>query len=89
MRRKSRVLRDAREHARFHPHREHLRGIVLFCGVYDAEKVDREGPFGWFIETALWSHFGANNISTDDALRAAGQHRRFDALTAFLAAHVN
>lgn len=46
--------------------RDHLRGVVLFCGAYDADKVNRDGPFGWFIDTSLWSYFGAKNIAADD-----------------------
>lgn len=45
-----------------------LRGVVLFCGVYDAGGINPEGGFGWFVRTVLRAYLG-----TDDA---AG-HPRF------------
>ncbi|QCI67160.1 alpha/beta hydrolase [Phreatobacter stygius] len=45
-----------------------LRGIVLFCGVYDASAIDLDGGFGWFIRTVLWSYLGTRDYAGDPRL---------------------
>lgn len=48
--------------------RERLAGIALFCGVYDGENLNQEGPFGGFIRTVLWAYFGRKDVSKDPRL---------------------
>ncbi|HEY1965161.1 MAG TPA: alpha/beta hydrolase [Acidobacteriaceae bacterium] len=38
-----------------------LRGLVLFCGPYDASLLNFEGPFAAFMRTVLWSYLGTRN----------------------------
>ncbi|WP_312179098.1 alpha/beta hydrolase [Arthrobacter sp.] len=41
---------------------EHLRGMLLFCGVYDLLTMARlKGPQGWGFRTALWAYTGSKN----------------------------
>lgn len=35
-----------------------LRGLALFCGAYDLQGMDRDGAFGGFLQTVLWSYLG-------------------------------
>jgi acetyl esterase/lipase len=45
--------------------RSQIRGVVLFCGVYDALRINLEGAFGGFLRTALWSYFGVKDPAGD------------------------
>ncbi|TIO06875.1 alpha/beta hydrolase [Mesorhizobium sp.] len=45
--------------------RTQLRGIALFCGVYDAAMVTPEGPFADFIRTVIWSYLGTKRLGDD------------------------
>jgi acetyl esterase/lipase len=45
--------------------RAQLRGIALFCGVYDATTVTPEGPFASFIGTVIWSYLGTKRLGDD------------------------
>lgn len=39
-----------------------LRGLVLFCGGYDPETLNLEGPFGGFLKTVFWAYFGTRDF---------------------------
>lgn len=55
---------------------EHLRGIVLNCGVYDFQSVARlPGTFGWGLRKALWAYTGSKDWASTDA---AGHMSIFD-----------
>ena len=41
--------------------RASLRGVVLFCGLYDPTTMNFEGPFANFLRTVLWSYLGTRN----------------------------
>lgn len=41
--------------------RESLRGLVLFCGVYDPASLNLEGPFSDFMRTVIWSYVGTRD----------------------------
>ncbi len=47
---------------------EQLQGVVLFCGIFDAERMGTDGPFGGFLRTVLWSYFGTRDASGDPRL---------------------
>lgn len=50
---------------------QHLRGMLLFCGVYDLKTMSRlKGLVGWGFRTALWAYTG----SKDWARTAAAEH---------------
>lgn len=38
--------------------RDALRGVVLYCGPYDATSMNFEGPFGGFMRTVIWAYVG-------------------------------
>jgi acetyl esterase/lipase len=46
--------------------RARLRGLVLFCGPYEATAVDLDGPFGGFLRTVLWAYSGTRDFRTDE-----------------------
>jgi len=48
-----------------------LRGLILFCGIYDVNELNLDGTFGSFMRTVLWSYFGKKDISNDAYARAA------------------
>lgn len=49
--------------------RNRLRGVILFCGVYDASQVNSKGSkFGQFLQTVMWSYFGEKNLAHDPRL---------------------
>lgn len=41
--------------------RASLRGVVLFCGPYDPQTLNFEGPFGDFMRTVIWSYIGTRD----------------------------
>ena len=47
---------------------EHLRGILLNCGVYDFQSVAKlPGTFGWGLRKALWAYTGSKDWASTDA----------------------
>ncbi len=38
-----------------------LRGVVLFCGLYDAASLNFEGSYGGFMRTVLWAYLGTRD----------------------------
>ncbi len=42
-----------------------IKGLVLFCGIYDIQKINMDGPFGFFMRTVTWSYFGTKEWSKD------------------------
>lgn len=42
-----------------------LKGLLLYCGIYDISNIKTEGQFGYFMQTVLWSYFGKKDISDD------------------------
>ncbi|MES2084285.1 MAG: alpha/beta hydrolase [Pseudomonadota bacterium] len=41
---------------------EQIRGVLLFCGPYDVELVNFDGPFAPFLSNVLWSYSGSRNF---------------------------
>lgn len=64
------------------------RGLALFCGVYDLEGLQTEGPFGAFLRTVLWSYFGTTDADAapDAALFSLFAHLPPDLPPLFLTA---
>lgn len=56
--------------------RAQIKGVILFCGVYDIAAIRPDSPFGDFIRAAMWSYFGVRNIDGDPRLLefAVGRH---------------
>lgn len=45
--------------------RPQLRGVILYCGVYDAAKLHSTGFFGRLLRTVTWSYFGSKDFMND------------------------
>lgn len=45
--------------------RNELKGAILFCGPYDLQNADFEGPNGGFMRTVLWSLSGKKDFQSD------------------------
>ena len=56
--------------------RTQLRGIALFCGVYDLSAIKLDGQFGGFIRTVSWSYFGSKNLTDDPRLAEFAVNRQ-------------
>jgi acetyl esterase/lipase len=41
-----------------------LRGLVLFCGAYDARNLNLDGAFGGFLRKILWAYFGQQDFTS-------------------------
>lgn len=48
--------------------RTQLKGVVLFCGVYDASGINLGGDFAGFIRTVMWAYFGTKDFADDPRL---------------------
>ncbi len=48
--------------------REQLRGVILFCGLYDPRAISTDGPFGGFVRSVAWSYFGVRDFLKDPRL---------------------
>jgi len=45
--------------------REHLRGVILYCGIYEPRLLNASGAFGAFLNTVSWSYFGTKDFQSD------------------------
>ncbi len=59
--------------------RAQLKGIVLFCGVYDASRADYDGAFGGFLSTVMWSYFGTRDFLEDPRMAEMSVNRHVTA----------
>jgi acetyl esterase/lipase len=48
-----------------------LKGLLLYCGIYDITHLNTEGGFGSFVKTVLWAYFGKKDISNDEYAKNA------------------
>jgi acetyl esterase len=46
-----------------------IKGLVLFCGPYDLGAVNTDGPFGWFLNTVMWSYSGSKDAKNNQAFQ--------------------
>lgn len=44
---------------------EALRGVVLFCGLYDPDLKDNAAAYQRFLKMATWAYFGVEDLSQD------------------------
>lgn len=52
--------------------RSALKGMLLYCGPYDAEGVEvYDGAFGSFLKSMLWSYSGKDDFLTDEYFQTA------------------
>jgi acetyl esterase/lipase len=59
--------------------RGQLKGVVLFCGVYDASLADYDGAFGGFLRTVMWSYFGTKDFLNDPRMAEMSVNRHVTA----------
>lgn len=50
---------------------DQLRGLLLFCGIYEIDNLKTEGAFGTFLKTVTWAYFDNKDISNDDYAKSA------------------
>lgn len=48
-----------------------LRGLLLYCGIYEIDNLNSEGAFGSFLKTVKWAYFGKKDISNDNYAKSA------------------
>lgn len=51
--------------------KDQLKGLLLYCGIYDINSLNMKGPFGSFLKTVTWSYFGKKDISNDNYAKTA------------------
>jgi acetyl esterase/lipase len=51
--------------------RTQLRGVALFCGVYDLARVDASSPFRDVLRVALWAYSGSRHARDDHRFTSA------------------
>jgi acetyl esterase len=48
-----------------------LKGLLLYCGIYEIDHLNTEGAFGSFLKTVMWAYFGTKDISGNDYAKTA------------------
>lgn len=48
-----------------------LRGLLLYCGIYEIDNLNTDGAFGAFLKTVQWAYFGKKDISDDEYAKSA------------------
>ncbi|REE08313.1 acetyl esterase/lipase [Winogradskyella pacifica] len=51
--------------------RSKIKGLILYCGAYNAKNLSNEGAFGWFLNTVLWSYSGEKDFTSDPYFNTA------------------
>ncbi len=52
-----------------------LKGLILYCGIYDVTDLNTGGDFGSFLKTVMWAYFGKKNITNDEYAKTASVSR--------------
>lgn len=48
-----------------------LKGLLLYCGIYDVNDLNMEGDFGKFLKTVMWAYFGKKDITNNAYAKTA------------------
>ena len=48
-----------------------LKGLLLYCGIYEIDNLKMEGAFGSFLRTVMWAYFDKKDISKDEYAKTA------------------
>lgn len=48
-----------------------LKGLLLYCGIYNATDFNTNGSFGSFLKTVQWAYFGKKDVSQDAYAKTA------------------
>jgi acetyl esterase len=52
-------------------HPDQLRGLILYCGIYEIDNLKIKGAFGSFLRTVMWAYFDSKDISNDEYAKTA------------------
>lgn len=52
-------------------HPEQLKGVLLYCGIFEVENLNSEGAFASFLNTVTWAYFGEKDISNNAYAKTA------------------
>ncbi|WP_194774395.1 alpha/beta hydrolase [Pararhodonellum marinum] len=50
---------------------DQLKGLLLYCGIYEIDNLKMEGAFGSFLKTVMWAYFDSKDISKDNYAKSA------------------
>ena len=50
---------------------EQLKGMLLYCGIYEIDNLNMEGAFGSFLKSVMWAYFDSKDISNDAYAKTA------------------
>jgi acetyl esterase/lipase len=50
---------------------DQLKGLLLYCGIYEVDNLTTEGAFGSFLRTVTWGYFDKKDISEDEYAKTA------------------
>jgi acetyl esterase len=48
-----------------------LKGLLLYCGIYEIDHLKTEGAFGSFLKTVMWAYFDSKDISANEYAKTA------------------
>ncbi len=48
-----------------------LKGMMLYCGIYEIDNLKTAGSFGSFLKTVMWAYFGKKDIADDPYAKTA------------------
>jgi acetyl esterase len=48
-----------------------LKGLLLYCGIYEIDNLNVEGAFASFLQTVMWAYFDKKDISNDPYAQTA------------------
>lgn len=48
-----------------------LKGLILYCGIYEVDNSKTEGAFDSFLKSVMWAYFGKKDISNDPYAKSA------------------
>lgn len=48
-----------------------LKGLLLYCGIYEIDHLKTEGAFGSFLKTVMWAYFDTKDISDNEYAKTA------------------
>ncbi len=48
-----------------------LKGLLLYCGIYEIDNLKTEGAFGSFLKTVMWAYFDTKDISANEYAKTA------------------
>lgn len=51
------------------PHQ--LKGLLLYCGIYEIDNLNTKGAFGSFLKSVMWAYFNTKDISNDAYAKTA------------------